>query len=615
MSARTLAPLLASLAASCVVSTQDVAVENRVEVTLDGGGRADFFDASDPRLLRAQRDLDAAVGHPVQLAFHYAMIPRPQGQFLNGFFERDLGVIPRDLAELRVRSPAAFAWAAPGLRRIFFDYDGSREASEARFDRDAGVVVVELSAYGNIPERLVGDAVLASFRAHLVGRFRGVAARDVAPEDRALYVTYLTELSHTGANALEGDERVWSHPTARAIVDGVELEGGGGLDDAPALRQALRAWLLDAPGFFEAQRHRADQAAARAPEGSDYARAERAWAAWVMARFDDLTDAEQLELMPDLFVRDRAGGSGGERVRVLPGVRYVELWRRVVDRWLAAGAPVAEEPDTDAQPQALFEHAVCPFRPPLRGVSAADEGLHCRRNPLFRAMLDDPALFRDVVETARSREGSGLVAALTQRLLDDEGAGPVLELWRQLLDDPERFGAATRVMAAHFALRSERRHHEVYAAAGRLWNERPDLRGPLLYLIAAMDHPSGGNPDLVRWDRFAEAYGAPISREVLAEFLAQGWLAFAALGDVWPALGRGSSRADVILAALDRWIDDADARAALPGFPAATLRGVVTLVGSDRDELRRVRAWLERRVREHPDEEPQWRNLVGAISR
>jgi hypothetical protein len=613
---RTAALLLwaTSLAGACVVSTHGVDVQSRIQVTIDGGGRTDFFDANDPRLIRALQETEAVVGHPVRFAFHYAMLPRPQGQFMNTFFERALGTVPRDLARLRARSPQAFAFAAPGLQGIFFDYDGSRSSTDARFDGDTGTVIVRLSAQGHLPDQLVGEALLASFRDHLVARFHHVSAREVPPRpaDRELYVIYLTELSSTGAGDLEGDDQVWSHPRARAIVNAIELESTMSVEDA-SLRPRLREWLLDAAGFFEHQRSRRGRVVARAPEGSDYARAERAWAGWVMARFDDLTDAERLALLPDLFVPSPAGDRGAEARQVLPGVDFLGLWLRVVDRWIAAGAPVADDEDSDALPQALFEHAVCPYRPPVRSV--ADEGIHCRRNPLYRAMLEDQALFDATIDAVLSRDHAGLTAALTQRVMEQEDAAPIIHLWRRLEGREAHFLVATRVMAAHFELGQARTRREVFHEVAPRWRAEPSRRGALLYVIAAMDHPDGGNPHLVRWDRFAEVFGAPVSRETFAAFLAQGWLAFAALDDVWPALDRGFSRAEVILEALERWIDDQDARAALPGFPATTLRGVVTLIGGDRAELGRVRRWLEVRVREHPGEEPQWRNLLGATSR
>jgi len=141
------------LVSACVVNSQRVEVESRVQVTMSGGQRADFFDVNDPRLVRALLELEAVVGHPVQLAFHWHMLPRPQGEFLDRFFERSIGRAPRDLADLRGRSPQAFAFAAPSLRQISFDHDGSREGTVTRFDPETGVLFVELGASGVLPER------------------------------------------------------------------------------------------------------------------------------------------------------------------------------------------------------------------------------------------------------------------------------------------------------------------------------------------------------------------------------------------------------------------------------------------------------------------------------
>jgi hypothetical protein len=414
-----------------------VSIQTRVSVTVEGGESADFFDASDPRLLAALGDTERLVGHPVELVFHFAMLPRPRGHFLDELFERTIRNLPRGLAEAAGWSPELWAWAAPSLRRVAIDYDGSEAHTGIRFDAATGCLCVELGGSGGFSAFGVADALRGAFWELLALRYDEVGADALPAEERSLYAYYLEHVAPRGLRG--GGSDALRAPHARAISEGTVLYDRFAQTDRE-LGARLERWLLAQVRFFHDVSSVDGDAVRRAPPDSQWTRAVRLWSRWVVARFDRLPDAAQLALLQASVI----DGDDGRNIGTLDPL---ELWRGIVGRWIRAGGPVAEDSDADVYPQALFEHAVCPWRPPVTGGSHPDEGIHCRRNLVYPWALADPARFERLIALVLQANHPGLTAAVVGSVVRLASLDEVLQIWRALEVSDVHARVATRVVA------------------------------------------------------------------------------------------------------------------------------------------------------------------------
>jgi hypothetical protein len=148
--------------------------------------------------------------------------------------------------------------------------------------------------------------------------------------------------------------------------------------------------------------------------------------------------------------------------------------------------------------------------------------------------------------------------------------------------------------------------------AVRLWRERPERRGVALALLAESDPYDNGS---VRWAELPQRLGGKIGAEEFVAFLGASPRSMARAAILWPALSAGWSRADGIVARLDKWLDDATANAERPQDP---MRSVVAIVRrlcdeNGRADLAKLGSALENRQRTHPGE--SWTATLDDIKR
>ncbi len=179
-----------------------------------------------------------------------------------------------------------------------------------------------------------------------------------------------------------------------------------------------------------------------------------------------------------------------------------------------------------------------------------------------------------------------------------DGWRDFLFFWRGLQGDERQWRVATRVVA-EYELGGEARR-AMYDEVVKLWRGNPRLRGALLYLLVV----TKTNDSLVPWAEWGRVVGAPISAKELEGFLDMGPRAMAALPTIWAALGKGYSRGEIIVARLDKFIEDPCAAHSSFQGPSSTIRELVSKMIDEGVKADRVKlhAFLKQRIAEHPSE-------------
>jgi hypothetical protein len=213
----------------------------------------------------------------------------------------------------------------------------------------------------------------------------------------------------------------------------------------------------------------------------------------------------------------------------------------------------------------------------------------------FESAIADPALLPRLAAALGQRD-----AILTETIFANfkyAEAAPVVALWRALGPYLGAWNAAVGVIADEL-LSDVRKQKDLEAEAERAWSALPDRRGAALYIIARAESDldrSYGDP---RWATFDRRFGAKITPSELASMLDQSSRALSLAPVVWPALGRGWSRGDVIAPRLERFLDDPATRRGARGEPEKTVRGLLGRMCDDgaRGEVAKIHAVLARRA-------------------
>jgi hypothetical protein len=182
-------------------------------------------------------------------------------------------------------------------------------------------------------------------------------------------------------------------------------------------------------------------------------------------------------------------------------------------------------------------------------------------------------------------------------------------VWRALSQTAPLWSAATRVIVEQ--LMDERAHGDaILAEANRLWKDAKDKRGSALYVIAWTKRGMDAHYADPFFADFAKRYGESVSAQVFASFLDQSPRAIGLAPLVWPALGKGFSRAEPLAVRLDRFAADPVVKGNA-GEPQKTLRAVAQRICDEggAQDLARLHGWIEERVRAHPEEAASFATL------
>jgi hypothetical protein len=171
--------------------------------------------------------------------------------------------------------------------------------------------------------------------------------------------------------------------------------------------------------------------------------------------------------------------------------------------------------------------------------------------------------------------------------------------------------AATRAIAEELGDADTGRMQE---DALRIWQTYPNRRASLLYLLGQIDRY--GN-DRVAWGAWNEAGGGRASAADFAAFLGHGRRAFATAWVVWPLLGRGWSRADVLLPGLDRFIADPLVPSYHPQDPGLALQQIVNRMCAEKNlgDLAKMHTYLGERIKKAPPDDQALTDLFEETAR
>jgi hypothetical protein len=592
-------------------------------------------DENDPRLRKAVADMAATLGHGISVTFNLEQLPKGRA-YCDDLFERHIGLLPKNLATLKERKPAIYAYGAPSLKRIDFDYDGTDQYSDLTFDRNTGVFRIVIGGRSSypIPSDSFGYVFEKQYEAWVIAHFQGVEPEAVPAAEHALYYDYLTRLAWWGKGAPR---------TSRSSDD---LDDGKGevllkmIRFAPMLAKgdaaatadrkglkpgaAAREWLADQYEFFGSSYLHKPGPVTRAPATSAWKRAERAWIDWMNGAFDGLSDEKKKRLLPEMLGYTMPFNNDEGIVWnefAYPGLKTYDMGMAIIDRWIKAGHPAAEprraQRDNDDKQLALFNEVVSPIKRNSQG-SWSVETFERRKNWYFHTQRTE-ALRKRLLADVLARRDDAFTEVVFANLLTtsihlngryakdqrDEWAD-FLFYWRGVESDQRQWKVATRVMAEGGI--SGETKKAAYDEAVKLWRRYPWTRGTLLYLLAAARYEH----NLIPWAEWARVFGAAISPREAAEFLDLGCRAVAALPAIWPALGKGWSRAEVLVPRLDRFIQDPLTRANNFQDPYVTLRDVVNQLREEKatGDIGRLHGYLRKRVADHPSEERELTTLL-----
>ncbi len=581
--------------AACSPASTQASVATRVAVTITPPVDTLPFDPRSARITAATAELAEIAGHYVALDVDAAIVPEFRSSFedaLGQAFEN----MARDLAELRKRAPRVFAYGAPLLEHVRVRYDAAKTRDEIAFDVASRTVSILGPAKRDalVPEHTLDRALGDAYRTHIESRFRGATPDSVPANERTAYFEYLTGRGSPKSSEAKDVAGLASSPRATqtlAVLRLYELA-----DSDRALASDATKWLSSELSWFVQQYVHNGALVRQLPADCIFRRAESAYARWMLAAYRTADDDEQLAIERAIFVRSLSQ-ERGEQGRSHPPFAWPTIDRfafglSVVDAWRSAGHPTAISARRVSRAQ---DFIVCPEA--TQGDSRI--GSRC-----------DHDWYRFALETAEGR--TRLAAALVERsdpkfaevaftALPRAGEKPVdtaITMLRAVEKSPVVWRAGMR---AFLERADNEKDTAILEEAQRLWLERAEYRGVLLYLLARIDRYDNGNVD---WRGFEDAFGGKVSRAELEAFVAEGPIALALLPTVWPALAKDYSRAEIIVPKLDAMLDDPSVRRASTGGAYTALSNIIGRLCVEKNvaDLGAIRAYLKDRVLRHPGE-------------
>lgn len=539
------------------------------------------FDPRGARLTAATAELTRLAGHPIAFEIDGSLAAEWQSSF-----ERQLTLavetVAKDLARLKEQAPAAFEVEAPQLRRIVCRYKATAARPEVTFDTAGAIVFQEDARHGDlVAHGYVYRELEDAYAERAQARYGDMAPDDVPTQERRAYLRFLL----AGRGSSRSDATPLRDATSLTITRLVRLATLMRPSEPKLVEDEIDRYLLTARDHFvDGYQHHRDEAQGHAPA---FHAAERAWAEWLGARFGALKPEDQQQIAAALFTRDRDGFIPF----AFPGTDKMGFALAIVDRWIAAGRPdttTARTPDG-----ALYEYILCPS--PKAPDGGRPRGPRCEY-ALYRMAAENDVARKRLTEFLLARKNPELaeiVFVATARV--DTSARPLagfFALLRATEGDVALWTVGIDVLSEHADTGGQLVKDEVR----RLWAAYPARRGALLRVLGELD-PYGHDHAL--WDEFAGDFGAKITRADVGGMLSAHPAAIVHLPKMWPALAPGWSRADVIVAHLDAWLDAGAPRN--PQSPWSVVRDFIHLLCDDGPpELAKLRAHMAQRTRTRP---------------
>jgi hypothetical protein len=566
------------------------------------------FDPHGARLRAARDKLAEVAGRAVALELDVALVREFRAWFETGLTTA-IENAAHDLGELKRTRAEGWKEIGPKLGALSLRYDAAAHKVGVRLDAEKVEVTVPPKATSFLPHEAALLALEAQYDASLPQKYaNGVPASVSVAEKRA----YFRALTGQKPPPLKPDDPA----TARGIANDVRptaIARAARFYDV-AMPQDLKAeihdWLLSEGHYLRDGYLLYPDVVKDAPPTSAFRRAEAAWVDWTQKNADRFTDGERTTLAKIVFVKappSKERGSGGRYVSfAFPGFDRLTFGLGVFEEWAAAGHRTVV-PGRDRLLE-LFEFIVCPFELDDRGERAQSAG--CERN-FYRLATETEASQKRLLDFLLQQKDEVLVETVIANYMRMGAGRTALSLWRGLEVDESLWKAATRTMAEEL---NDVDTGPLQDEALRLWQAHPARRGALLYLLSQIDRY--GN-DKVAWGAWGEAGRARASAADFAAFLAHGRRAVATSWVVWPLLGRGFSRAEALVPALDRFIGDPKVRFYHPEDPELALQHIVNRMCAEKNfaDIAKMHAYLTERIRKVPPDEKAFAPLLQDTSR
>ncbi|MCB9614598.1 MAG: hypothetical protein H6722_19340 [Sandaracinus sp.] len=600
--------LLGFLLGACGGSTTNVStttvgvtqITQNITVAWGDAGPSNEVDFEDPRLVRAMEETTQMMGREIDFRFDLRMMPRPLGAFFEGFFERQVGRVPRDLEQLARRDADVHAFALVSLRAVHFDYDGSREVTVV-FEPQEGILRYRLGD-AHVPEGGASWALRRAYLDHLRQTYTGVQVGALERPDFPHWFRYVREIGDRGDREAK----------AKVLIDLLAFEERLGREGETALQQTVRTYVLRKADRFREEYQRRLAEVQALPTSSPWRAAEAAFVTFVQRRWSEFTAQEKVRLLEDLLVRRfNVRREDDPYVReAFPGLDVLGLALGEMDAWLAAGKPAPYPTSDRDHAQRLFDEIVCAPRP---HDSQRYQRGRCD-SEVYRFASLEPTQRERLFRFVREKNDPALTEALFVNLRW-LGSPFLIDAWRFFEDDEAQWRIGARVIGDLLDYGGPDQRGALYDESVRLWREHPSRRGPLLYVLSRLEPNAVSR--VVAWDEFRRVFGSLATRADLDDFLALGDDAMVRVAKVVPALAANVNVGDALAPRLDPRMADDELRRRVPFFPHRMLNELVTALKARRDaaSLASLRRFLQQRAAAHPSEERGLQTLIQMTSR
>lgn len=539
------------------------------------------FDPHDAQLRSVQKQLAELTGHGLVLDVDAALLPEWSRDFRAGLIAA-LENLAKDVRALERDAPGAFASQLPKLERIECRYSAAPVPSRVTLSDDGKVLTVraQRSDGALVPRGALFSQLRQAHERAQGERFANSQPGQIGSADRAAYFAHLKRQAYREEpNLAEGS-------LANGVLGALALRGQA---DA-SFAAEVDGWLAGdaAESFVRAYLHHAAEIRGM-PAGTSFRRAEAGFARWANQYASTLPKTAQLRLLksayPRPFSQDRRPGTHFVPF-AFPGWERDVLLFQIVEDWSKRGHP--SEP--------LSEFVVCPRPRDARGhhslVPRCDRSLYDRAE-------EEPRVAARLSSVVQRSKDPVLTESVFVNLAEHAPIELTLAQWRALLeagalDEWRRAGEVLNDVLA------SQRPTLLIEESKRLYRERPNERGLLLYMLASTDR---GQTGVVDWSAFAQHYGEVGASEVSA-LLAVGPNAVAALPIVWDALAPEAKRADLFLKGYDAFLSAPEVREFDFQNPWKAVRAVHASLCRDGKlvEVASLRSYYQARARIAPDQ-------------
>lgn len=549
------------------------------------------FDPSSARLQAAAHYLAELAGHVIGFRIDAALLPSLRSSAEDEIAQA-METTAKSLDEFGQDHAGQVAEIKSWIQRIECRYDATAYSAAYDLDDQAAVVQVKVppEARDLIEHGGIYVALRESWWRRQSARYAKVAPENVPPAEQQAYFDAVTSRRGFRDSQLDTVEGL---SLAYPVDPLFKIARLYPLAREPELRTKIRAWLVEAGKTFATLAAYHEKAANASPTSSRFHQAVLTWDEWRKANLGDLDSRELYDIAGIFFHHGAATSSREVNFVTVPGLDPLQFGLDSMEKWART--------DTTAQPtqlRKLYDRVVCPYAPDRHGYLAVVE--YCDHD-FYRYALTLPDRRTRLAQQLLAIQSDRLTQNAVRNSLDVGTVDDVIELTRALEPNEKQWSVALRTIAE---LQEHSTVVRFFDEGVRLWRAYPSAnrRGAVLYLLSQID---GYNDHSVPWERFAEVFGALVSEAEFASFLDQGVHAVTTVGTVGKALSPGWSRADVLVARLDAWLDRPEQERRPMTMSAPD--GLDDFVGhlcedGNLRELARLREFLRTRLQRHPSE-------------